>query len=41
MPTNTAVQVNAAMPVNTVMPMFLTCCETEIYIWKYVEIELL
>ena len=41
MPTNTAVPVNAVMPANTVMPMSLTCCETEMYIWKYAEIELL
>ena len=41
MPVNTAVPVNAAMSANTAMPMSLTCCETEIYIWKDAESELL
>ena len=35
MPASTAKPVNTALPENTAMPTFLTCCETEMHIWKY------
>ena len=35
MPANATMPENAAMPANTAMPMFLTSCETEMFIRKY------